>query len=86
MIRELNGVDIELVPDIVFKAYSKIPEDRYSIIQKRYNALSIPYQYIFYSESTEPKILKLDNLEDPDAIHMINDQYFRDNPIDVFRL
>ena len=85
------GTNIRVTPDDILK----IPnvEKKYNItyetvneIKKYYTGLDILYQKIFFDESVEPKKLHYENLDDPDALNLINEKYFASDPIDVFRL
>lgn len=79
--------DTELSVDTLFYNYSDlvqgIPEQ---IIRSRYKALDIRYQYNFLNESVEPMLWTFDNLSDPEAINIINEAYFKNNPIDILNL
>lgn len=67
------------LPDIS----SKVP---IQIVDSRYKVMDIEYQDILYGESAEPMLLSFKNLSDPQAIQLINDQYFSNNPIDIYKL
>lgn len=67
------------IPDIV----DRVP---IQIIDSRYKVMDIEYQDILYNESVEPMLLSFENLSDMQAIQIINDQYFSNNPIDIFKL
>ena len=82
-----NGADVALTPDMLDKADSSLIEGLpLQIIDSRFKALDVLYQDILYNESVEPMLLKFENLSDPNAIQLINDQYFSNNPIDIFKL
>jgi hypothetical protein len=55
-------------------------------VRERYNALNVIYQYEYYRNSVEQMTLHYNNLSDPQAVQIINDKYFSDNPIDLLRL
>lgn len=57
-----------------------------NLITNRYQTIDIQYQYMMYLESPESKTVHYENLDDPNVIQAINDKYFRNNPIDIFRL
>jgi len=61
----------------------KIPMN---ILESRYKALDIDYQYLLFENSVEPHLIRYENLDDPTAVQMINTEYFEKNPIDLFRL
>lgn len=89
LISQTIGYDsIKLSPQTVFELNK--PSDTknmdWGLIEKRYQALDIQYQSFLFKESLENSTLHYTNLEDPEAIRMINDQYFSNNPIDIFRL
>lgn len=52
----------------------------------RYHALDVEYQHSIYKESLECTTLHYDNLTDPDALNLINEKYFKNNPLDLLRL
>lgn len=89
-----EGKDVRISPEIVFsylfnaqdKTYRKYTEEQKHLISDRFKCLDMSYQSIYYNESLEPKLLKYDNLYDPDAVRMINDKYFSDNPMDITSL
>ena len=89
LISKIVGFDsIKLSPQSLF---DMIPVEEFkgvdfNIIENRYKALDLQYQSILYYNSLEPKTLHYENLQDNSAINIINDKYFRDNPIDIFRL
>ena len=56
------------------------------IVRERYNALNVIYQDEYYRNSIEQMKLHYENLSDPQAVQIINDRYFSDNPIDILRL
>lgn len=55
-------------------------------LNNRYNALNVEYQHILYTNSVECSTLHYENLSDPDALNLINDKYFKNNPLDIFRI
>jgi hypothetical protein len=78
--------DVALNPDFLleikgFKYPEKIP-----IIKDRMAALNVEYQYEYYKGSLEQMSLHYENLSDPQAVQIINDKYFTNNPIDILRL
>lgn len=80
--------DIKTNPDMLFTMvpdlYNRVPKAK---IDSRYNVLDIDYQYYLFTEmSSESMTLHYENLSDPDALEMINSQYFSKNPIDLLRL
>lgn len=83
--------EIRLTPDSIFneikdsKKY-KLSDEQKTIISNRYKCLDEIYQRIYFNESLEPKVLHYENLNDPDAIRLINSKYFVDNPMDITRL
>ena len=89
LISSIIGYDsIKLTPQILFDTISE-KEFRNidtNLIINRYKTLDIQYQNILYNQSLEPKLLHYENLEDNNAINMINDKYFSNNPIDIFNL
>jgi hypothetical protein len=69
-----------MAPDL----YNRVPKAK---IDSRYNVLDIDYQYYLFTEmSSESMTLHYENLSDPNALEMINSQYFSKNPIDLLRL
>lgn len=79
--------EVRITPDILFELNQKDVEGiDYNTILKRYQALDINYQSLLFNESLESKSIHYENLNDPDAVQRINDKYFKENPIDIFRL
>ena len=79
--------EVRLTPDTLFELNQKGVKDLdYDTISKRYKVLDIHYQSLLFNESLESKSIHYENLNDPDAVQRINDKYFKDNPIDIFRL
>ena len=86
--RTLGFDSIKLTPQSVFD-YDKdnsISEENRIHITNRYITLDVSYQSILFNNSIESKTLHYENLEDSNAINIINDKYFANNPIDIFRL
>ena len=89
LISQILGFDsIKLTPQSLFDL---LPIESFNgvdlnLITNRYKVLDVQYQNILYSNSVESKTIHYENLEDNNAINLINDKYFRDNPIDIFRL
>ena len=52
----------------------------------RFKAIDIQSQHSIFMTTPECKSIQLLNLDDPQAINQINNQYFINNPIDVLRL
>ena len=48
--------------------------------------IMMEYQNILYNASPEPLTLEFINLSDTDAIQLINDTYFSNNPIEIYKL
>lgn len=78
---------IKLSVDMLYESqpdlFNKVPQTQ---IDSRYKTLDISYQSLLFEEDIESKVLHYENLNDPDAVQMINSQYFEKNPIDLFRL
>lgn len=55
-------------------------------ISNRYKALDVNYQHLWFQDSIEYANLHYDNLQDPDALNMINTKFFKNNPLDLYRL
>lgn len=88
LISQVPGFDsMKLTPESLFDF---IPVETLKVnpevIINRYRVLDIQYQSILYSNSVESKTVHYENLSDNSAINLINDKYFKDNPIDIFRL
>jgi hypothetical protein len=89
LISRTYGYDsIKITPQSVFDYDTEgiISEENKILISNRYNTLDISYQSILFNNSIESKTLHYENLEDNNAINIINDKYFANNPIDIFRL
>lgn len=56
------------------------------ILNARYRAIDIPIQHAVFADTVESKMIKIDNLSDPDAVKHINNKYFSENPLDLERL
>lgn len=63
--------------------YNRFPKET---LNSRYKCLALQYQSSLFEESIEAKTFHYENLQDPNAVQMINDRYFANNPIDVFKL
>jgi hypothetical protein len=82
-----NGSDITVTPDMLTSAdESLITGLPLQLVESRYKALDVLYQDIIYNDSSEPLELSFIDLEDNNAIQLINDQYFSLNPIDIYKL
>ena len=76
-------VTAETIYSVSNELAAKVP---FTVIDSRYKVLDIDYQSYLFDESLESKMIKYENLNDPDAVQLINSQYFSTNPIDVYRL
>lgn len=76
-------LDINTLYDNSKQLSDKVPK---SVVESRYKALDVNYQYLLFENSVEPHIIHYENLDDPTAVQMINAEYFSKNPIDLFRL
>lgn len=77
---------LKLSIEALYLASSEVAKIPVSTLESRFKVLDVDYQSYLFDESVESKMIVLDDLNDPDAIQMINDQYFASNPIDIFRL
>ena len=77
----------KVLPETLF-AFSgrELDEVTKDELQRRYNCIDYSYQYGIFKDSVECMTLHYENLNDPEAIRVINDKYFKLNPIDIFRL
>lgn len=85
----VGAEDIVLTPDMLDRADPKLIEGLpLQIIDSRYKALDVIYQDILFNDDKcpEPELLDFKNLTDDGAIQLINDTYFSQNPIDIFKL
>ena len=85
----MGAEDIVLTPDMLDRADPKLIEGLpLQIIDSRYKALDVIYQDILFNDDKcpEPELLDFKNLTDDGAIQLINDTYFTQNPIDIFKL
>ena len=83
----LGDREIKFAPDILFDTLGdNVDQCLRDIVNARYKTIDIEYQYLLFSEDIESKVLKFENLNDPTAIQIINDKYFKNNPIDIYRL
>ena len=82
-----NGTDIKIKPDILNGLDTDLIEGvPLALVESRYKALDVEYQNILYNASPEPLTLEFINLSDTDAIQLINDTYFSNNPIEIYKL
>lgn len=90
ILSEVPGYDsCKITPDILFDMVSsKYFDDMIvrGLIEIRYKLMDVDYQYLFYRESIESKHIHYENLDDQAAVQAINDKYFKNNPIDLYRL
>lgn len=76
-------VSIDMLYDANPELNTRVPKTQ---IESRYKTLDVEYQSYLFDESIESKVLHYENLNDPNAVQLINSQYFDKNPIDLFRL
>lgn len=74
------------IPDIKDKMIELGYGDKIELVEKRFKALDVRYQYMLFQESTEPSLIHYENFEDPEALNVINMTHFKDNPLDLYRL
>ena len=56
-------------------------------LMNRFKALDVPYAHMIFMESPERDFNdRLINLDDPDAVRAINNEYFKNNPLDLNNL
>lgn len=77
------GYNVEALYSANPDLYNRFPKET---LNARYKCLAVQYQVSLFRESLEATTLHYENLQDPNAVNMINDKYFSNNPIDVFRL
>ena len=65
---------------------SFLSDDQMDIIEKRYRCMSLQIQNILYNDSIEKMSLSYQNLNDPQALQIINNEFFSDEPLDILRL
>lgn len=58
----------------------------FEILNARYRAIDIPIQNAVFSDTVEAKMIKINNLSDPETVKHINNKYFAENPLDLERL
>lgn len=76
--------DIELLRSIL---NTVISSDEFELIWNRYRAIDIVYQSELYKQSEYYADKSWDvNLQDPDMVKLLNEKYFRSNPLDLDRL
>lgn len=79
--------NVKINPDILYDSNEELnshyPRPN---VETRYKILDVEYQSFLFDESIESSEIRFEDLSDPHAINMINDQYFKDNPIDILRL
>lgn len=85
----INGrsVDLDYLYDAI-SSESKNSKLNKNIFDNRFKAIDIIYQHMIYY-NTNDRLLndnKLINLYDPENLKYINNEYFKDNPLDLMRL
>jgi hypothetical protein len=66
---------------------TSISEDEFELIWNRYRAIDAVYQSELYKQSEYYADKSWDvNLQDPDMVKLLNEKYFRSNPLDLDRL
>jgi len=66
---------------------TSISQDEFELIWNRYRAIDIVYQSELYKQSEYYADKSWDvNLQDPDMVKLLNEKYFRSNPLDLDRL
>ena len=64
-----------------------VPPERVNELVGRYKAIDLVYQTELYRMSNNYLDRSWDvNLQDPDMVKLLNEKYFRDNPIDIDRI
>ena len=58
----------------------------FEMTNARYKAIDIQFQHSVFGDTVESKMIKINNLSDPNAVKLINDKYFENNPLDLERL
>lgn len=81
----IGNQPVKLSIDMLYETITSllVPQTQ---IDARYKTLDISYQSMIFEEDIESKVIHYENFNDPDAIRMINSQYFEKNPLDLFRL
>ena len=78
--------NISITPEMIYQEPDIGSRITLNLLDTRFKALDVSYQYMVYNESLDHNTLRYENLDDPDAVQMINNTYFKDNPIDIFHL
>lgn len=82
-----QGRDVPLTMELIYQYNSTLanrcPMDN---VLPRFNALNEQYQYYLFQQSVEARMIHYEDLNDTDAIQMINAKYFASNPLDLGRL
>ena len=90
MLATAGGLESKCSPQSVYESNQKELEKRnisLDFILGRYHALDIPFQLeAFYLSSGELDTFRFENKIDPHALHEINKKYFKDNPLDLYKL
>jgi len=85
-LRLYNGYnsDIERVWNSIYKdSFGSIG---YSIFKSRFDVIDIQSQHYGFANSPYSKNITFPNLYDPETIKLINNKYFKNNPLDLNRL
>lgn len=56
------------------------------IAENRQKSIDVEFFRGIFTDSTEPGLIRLDNLNDPASVNMICSEYFKDNPVDLTKL
>lgn len=81
-----TGADKLFPADLMNELNGHIDNSIFELIQTRYRALDLNWQYQIFKNSPENYALHYENLTDPDALDKINSKYFAKNPLDLIRL
>ena len=82
----VGNEDIEVIPQQMYmdeKISQKIPVAK---VEARIKALDVKFMLPYYQSDPESKSIKFINLQDPQAVNMINAKFFANNPLDLGKL
>lgn len=83
----IGSSNVILTPETIFNESKDIQTKiTLNLIDTRFKALDVQFQHMVYKESLDSRLLRYENLDDPQAVQMINNTYFKDNPIDLFHI
>ena len=83
----IGSDNVILMPEVVYNSTPEInTKMSLNTLESRFKVLDLQYQYTLFNQSIDKSVIHYENLNDPEAVKLINDTYYQDNPIDIFHL